>query len=110
MKDEDKKAVEGLMFLLDDRPVNHECENCGDVGKARISQLPPGWAYLARVGSLARSLNEVDENSRILCSLCIAVVEAALKRVPKVPKTCPGPGKCSPGDPPAAGLCQNVTE
>ena len=81
MNDEDRKLSEGVDALLADRPLRHDCENCGEAGMAAICKLPPGWRYLTVSAELVSSLDEADKKTIIVCAICFGLITRVIKKL-----------------------------
>lgn len=80
MNDEDRKLIEGIDAVMEDRPMKHECENCGDVGMVPVSKLPPGWKYISENDELVDSLDDLDRRTVIVCAVCFGLVTRIIKK------------------------------
>jgi hypothetical protein len=80
VNDEDEKMLEGIEAVIDDRPIKHECENCGDAGMAPLSKLPLGWKYISENDELVDSLDDLDRRTVIVCAVCFGLVTRVIKK------------------------------
>jgi hypothetical protein len=80
MNDEDEKLLEGIGAVIEDRPIRHDCENCGDSAMAPLSKLPPGWRYISEHKELVDSLDDLDKRTVIVCAVCFGLVTRIIKR------------------------------
>ena len=76
MGDQDERLRE---IIFEDRPLRHDCENCGDSGMAAVDKLPAGWRYLYQDGELAHSLDDLDRKTIIVCAVCFGLVTRVIK-------------------------------
>lgn len=74
---DERREMEALGKLIDNSPTAHNCENCGGGGTGPLTGLPDGWLYLAR-GDGWESVDEVDGDTKLICSFCVTAVEKAL--------------------------------
>lgn len=79
MTPEEEKTIKAIEYLVTDGPVRHECENCGTAAECPISRLPIGWRYLALGEGLWESVEDIDNETKMICSFCVARVEKALE-------------------------------
>lgn len=80
MTDEEKKLLEGIGHIIADGPCQHDCENCGDIGQAPISKLPPGWRYISASYELIDTTDDLDKKTLIVCAVCFGLVTRTIKR------------------------------
>lgn len=69
---EQRKGLEAVVKLLD-KPLIHNCENCGTEAMGPASGLPIGWRWFA-MGERWDSVEDVDDDTKLLCSFCVARV------------------------------------
>lgn len=80
MDDEDKKPLERIDDVIEDRPIRHDCENCEDSAMAPVSKLPPGWRYISENEELVDDLDELDKRTVVVCAVCFGLVTRIIKR------------------------------
>lgn len=73
-----ERELQALATLIDDKEVEHKCENCGTPAMGKLTGLPLGWKYLA-LGPGWETLDAVDDATKLVCTFCVRDVETALK-------------------------------
>lgn len=78
MGDDIEKLVDAI---FSEKPIRHDCENCGESGLAAAASLPTGWRYVAVSDDLFDDLDDVDRNSLIVCAICFGLVTRILTKL-----------------------------
>lgn len=75
---EQVRELEAIRRLMDDGPLGHSCQVCGTEAQGTFQHLPVGWRWMA-LGEGWETIEEVDNDTKLLCAFCVARLEKALE-------------------------------